>query len=217
MKFGIIGAGGHLGGKLAKEALDRGHEVTAIIRSTPCGDPRALELKRDLFDLTRENICQFDVLLSAYGSGFEVDPVINQQVICHLADIAAGTNVHLVLIGGAGCLYADETETTLVYEQPTHPAFLKGISKNNSEGYEKLRQRTDVRWTFVCPSLMLDFDGPRTGDYLTRTDRHILTNDDGGSYVSGEDLAIAMVDFGQNGSFVGQLVTVASRKGTPKW
>ena len=33
MKIGIIGASGKAGSRILKEALDRGHEVTAIVRS----------------------------------------------------------------------------------------------------------------------------------------------------------------------------------------
>lgn len=127
-----------------------------------------------------------------------------------------GTGIHLIMIGGAGCLYADGSETVCVYEMPDHPAFLKGISWNLVQGYEQLKHTDDVDWTFVCPSKLLDPDGPRTGDYLTRTDRHIPINEDGNSYVSYDDLAIAMVDFGQNGSFKRQLVAVASRRGGPQ-
>ncbi len=33
MKIGIIGATGKAGSRILKEALDRGHEVTAIVRN----------------------------------------------------------------------------------------------------------------------------------------------------------------------------------------
>ena len=216
MKFGVIGAGGRLGGKLVTTALDRGIDVTAMINRTPCRDSRAAVLQKSLFDLTKEDVAGFDVLLSAFGSGFTADPVVNRQAIEHLAEITQETGVHLIMIGGAGCLYNDETEENFVYESAGHPAFLKGISHNLELGFEELCQTTGVDWTFVCPSLLLDQDGPRTGDYLTRSDRHVLFNEDGHSYVSYDDLAIAMVDFGQKSQFKRQLVTVASRKGGPR-
>lgn len=216
MKIGVIGAGGRLGGKIAAIALDRGEEVTAIVRSTPCRDKRAAELKKDLFDLTREDISGFDALISAYGSGFDADPDINRQAIAHLAGITRDTGVHLILIGGAGCLFAGETGEECVYENPNHPPFLKGISKSLAEGYAALAKETAVDYTFVCPALTLDENGVPTGDYLIRTDRRVLMNEDGNSYVSYDDLAGAMVDFARNGQFKRQLVTVVSRKGGPR-
>ena len=215
MKIGVIGAGGRLGGKIAAIALDRGEEVTAIVRSTPCRDERAVSLKKSLFDLTREDAAGFDALISAFGSGFDVDPDINRRAIVHLADITRDTGIHLILIGGAGCLFAGETGAECVYENPHHPPFLKGISKSLAEGYAALAKETAVEYTFVCPALTLDGDGVWTGDYLTGTDRRVLFNEDGNSYVSYDDLAGAMVDFAQNGQFKRQLVTVVSRKGGP--
>ena len=111
MKIGVIGAGGRLGGKISTEALDRGMDVTAIIHRTPCRDGRASVMKKDLFDLKREDISGFGALISAFGSGFTADPAINKQAIAHLAEIAVGTGIHLIMIGGAGCLYADGSET----------------------------------------------------------------------------------------------------------
>lgn len=100
-----------------------------------------------------------------------------------------------------------------MYEDPHHPPFLKGISKSLAEGYTALAKETAVEYTFVCPPLTLDEGGPRTGDYLTGTDRRVLFNEDGNSYVSYDDLAGAMVDFAQKGQFRKMLVTVVSRKG----
>lgn len=216
MKFGVIGAGGRLGGKIAAAALDRDIGVTAIVRKTPCRDRRAAVLQKSLFDLTAEDAAQFGVLISAFGGGFTADPSVNRHAVEHLAAITRGTGIHLILTGGAGCLYAGESREKLVYETPGHPAFLKGISRNLALAFEGLCLDPAVNWTFVCPSLLLDPDGPRTGDYLTRCDRHILYNEDGHSYVSYDDLAGAMADFGEQGLFQRQLVTVASRRGGPQ-
>ena len=213
VKIGVIGAGGRLGGKIAAIALDRGEEVTAIVRSTPCRDARAAVLRKSLFDLTREDAAGFDALVSAYGSGFDADPDINRRAIAHLAGITRNTGIHLILTGGAGCLFTGETGENCVYEDPCHPPFLKGISKSLAEGYTALTKETAVEYTFVCPPLTLDKNGPCTGDYLTGTDRRVLFNEDGNSYVSYDDLAGAMLDFAQNGQFKRKLVTVVSRKG----
>lgn len=216
MRIGVVGAGGRLGGKIAAAALDRGLNVTAIVRKTPCRDGRASILQKSLFDLTAEDMAQFDVLISAFGSGFVADPSVNRLAVEYLAAITRDTGIHLILIGGAGCLYADESREKLVYETPGHPAFLKGISHNLVLAFEGLCLDPAVNWTFVCPSLLLDPDGSCTKDYLTRCDRHILYNEDGHSYVSYDDLAGAMVDFGEKGLFQRQLVTVASRRGGPQ-
>ena len=57
MKIAIIGATGKEGTLLVKEALTRGHEVTAIVRDrSKIIEPKAKVLEKDLFDLTYEDI-----------------------------------------------------------------------------------------------------------------------------------------------------------------
>lgn len=52
MKIAVIGAGGKAGGNIVKEALDRGHEVTAIVRDpAKVTDSRATVVQKDVFDL----------------------------------------------------------------------------------------------------------------------------------------------------------------------
>ena len=216
MKFAVIAAGGRLGGKLVTEALNRGVQVTGFINHTPCRDSRAVSIQKSLFDLTSEDLAGYDAVLSAYGSGFQADPAINFQAVAHLAQVLQGTGIHLLTIGGAGCLYTGPEKETHVCEGPGHPDFLRDISRNLLRGLEYLRTVEDLNWTFVCPSLILDAEGPRTDDYLTGTDQMVLTNEDGFSYVSYDDLAVAMVDCACKGTCKGQVLTVASRHGAPK-
>lgn len=215
-KFAVIAAGGRLGGKLVTEALNREIQVTGFINHTPCRDARAVSVQKSLFDLTAEDLAEFDAVLSAYGSGFQADPAINFQAVAHLAQVLQGTGTHLLTIGGAGCLYADPEKKTHVCEAPGHPDFLRDISRNLLRGLDYLRTVEGLDWTFVCPSLILDAEGPRTDDYLTGTEQMVLTNEDGYSYVSYDDLASAMVDCACDGSCKGQVLTVASRHGAPK-
>ncbi|MBR1780106.1 MAG: hypothetical protein IJ751_01725, partial [Oscillospiraceae bacterium] len=111
----------------------------------------------------------------------------------------------------------DAGKTTRVYEEPSHPAFLKGISRNTALGVADVLANQRVHATFVCPGLCFDADGAATGDYLTDTDMVVVCNEDGGSYTTYGDLAAAMVDFGEQGRFDRAFVTVLSRHGVPNW
>jgi hypothetical protein len=210
MKIAVIGAGGRLGNQLVKKALDRGHSVIAMIHNTPCQDPRAEQVQKGLFDLTPADLEGYDALLSAYGSGFDAAPEINRQAMNRLADLVAGTETRMLSIAGAGCLFTDETKTQRVYEQPSHPAFLKGISHNTTLGVEDVKGRTDVHWTFVHPGVLFDGEGPDTGKYLTSENGCVPVNEAGKSYTSYADLAGAMLDFLEQGKFDRTQVTVVS-------
>ena len=61
MKVGIIGANGKAGSLIAKEALERGLDVTAIVRNSNkvSGLP---VIEKDIMSLTYEDLKGFDVV-----------------------------------------------------------------------------------------------------------------------------------------------------------
>ena len=59
-------------------------------------------------------------------------------------------------------------------------------------------------------------DGFHTGDYLTDTGMTVQKNLDGDSYTSYSDLAAAMADFAEQGSFDRTFVSVSSARGRAK-
>lgn len=216
MKFGVIAAAGNLGGRIVTEALNRNHEVTAFVHKTPCKDTRVQSVQKSLFALKKEDIAGFDVLFSAYGSGFEADPAINRQALNKLAELVRDTDTRLISIAGSGCLFTDGSKTTRVYELPDHPSFLKDISENTTLGVKDVMDMAEVHYTFVSPGLCFDAEGPRSRDYLADTGMTVITNEDGSSYTTYSDLAAAMVDFAEQETFDRHFVTVLSRKGSPK-
>lgn len=217
MKIGVIAAAGNLGGRVVTECLERGHTVTAFVNRTPCREARAKSVKKSLFDLTREDITGLEVLICAYGSGFEVNPEINRRALNQLAELTAGTPVRFLTIVGSGCLYQDDTHTLHCWENPEYPPFLKGISMNTTLGTEDVMARKDVQYTFCCPGQCFDGENGKTGSYLTDTTMAVARNEDGSSYTTYGDMAEAMVDFAEQSAFIRSFVTVLSRRGRPAW
>lgn len=107
MKIGIIGATGKLGKLLLKEAIDRGHEVTPIIRDANKLDYSTKNLiEKSINELTTEDINSFDNVISAFGvpmGNGEIHISISKKLI----NIFEGTNIRLLIVGGAGSLYID--------------------------------------------------------------------------------------------------------------
>ena len=69
MKIGVIGATGKAGSLILKEAIDRGHEVTAIVRdASKLNDRNVSVLEKSIFDLTTDDVKQFDVVVNAFGA-----------------------------------------------------------------------------------------------------------------------------------------------------
>ena len=205
MKVAVVGANGRLGRKLVQEATCRHIEVLSIVKEGQ-GGPDVLS--KSLFDLSIEDLRGIDCLLSAFGSGFDADPVINKLALEKLGDLARDLCVPLVAIGGAGLLYPDSSHVRHVFEGKDHPSFLKGISKNLLLGLESLRKMEGVTFTLVCPSLYFDYEGAKTGRYRIGTKQEVLYSSKGDSRVSYADLAMAMVDIAEKGGYPNQCITV---------
>ena len=67
MKIAVIGANGKAGSLIVNEAVKRGHDVTAIVRSANKSEAQH-ELIKDLFDLNKEDLLEFDAVVSAFGA-----------------------------------------------------------------------------------------------------------------------------------------------------
>lgn len=191
MKIAVIGATGRAGNLILKEAVNRGHEVTAIVRSkSKLKDTRVNVIEKNIFDLTTKDLKPFDVVVNAFGAplGIEQDHIEAGRV---LIKALKGTDTRLIVVGGAGSLYLDDTHTKRVIEilpEVAHPT-----SGGQFKNLQELQQTTDLNWTFISPSLIFDPDGKRTGRYQKGKDQ-LLYNSVGKSYISYADYAIAVVD-----------------------
>ncbi|MFD1317074.1 NAD(P)-dependent oxidoreductase [Loigolactobacillus zhaoyuanensis] len=209
MKIGVIGATGKAGSLITSEALQRGHQVTAIVRH-----PEKLKLKlpvlaKDLFALRTADLTDFDVVVDAFRAPTGQEEQ-HQTSLQHLVDILHGTAVRLLVVGGAGSLYVDDAQTMRLYETPAFKDEWKPTSVNMGEALIKLQQVTDVQWTYLSPAAAFLADAPRTGSYQVGGER-LLTNAAGKSEISFADFAIAMVDEIEKPQHIQQRFTVASR------
>lgn len=209
MKIAVIGAGGKAGSEIVKEALHRGHEVTAIVRSAAkVTDSRAAVLEKDVFDLSAGDLKGFDAVVNAFGAPFGEEHlhVDAGNVLINALKDAPGTR--LIVVGGAGSLFVDEAKTTKVVETPGFPDFVKPTALNQGKNLEILQGTEGLKWTFVSPSANFAV-GARTGSYVKGKD-HLLVNSKGESYVSYADYAIAIVDEIEQPQHVGERFTVVS-------
>lgn len=194
MKIGVIGATGKAGSLIAKEAIERGHEVTAIVRNaSKLTAPKTAVLEKDVFQLTAEDLKAFDVVVNAFGAapGSEHLHVEAGRVL--IEALKAVPSTRLIVVGGAGSLFVDEAKTTRVMETPDFPKEYLATAQNQGKNLEDLQQSTGIQWTFISPSAFFDPQGKRTGAYQKGKD-HLLVNAKGQSYVSYADFAIAVLD-----------------------
>lgn len=209
MKIGIIGATGKAGNFILKEAVSRGHEVTAIIRSASKLEAENVAvIEKDIFSLTTEDVQEFDVIVNAFGApaGEEHLHVEAGRNLINILQDARDTK--LFVIGGAGSLFVDPEKTVPVMSTPDFPAIYLPTAENQGKNLEDLKA-SSITWTFLSPSAFFDPEGPRTGQYIAGID-HLLVNTKGESYVSYADYAIAVLDELENPKHLNERFTVAS-------
>ncbi|MGA3602696.1 NAD(P)-dependent oxidoreductase [Lysinibacillus agricola] len=209
MKIAVIGATGKAGQKIAEEALQRGHEVTAIVRTASKVTATIDVIEKDVFELTKEDVKSFDVVVNAFGAPFGQEE-LHVKAGRHLIDIFTGIETKLFVVGGAGSLFVDPEKTVRVMDTPDFPEMFFATAKNQGENLQDLQQST-ITWTFLSPSAFFDPEGPRTGSYTTGVD-HLLINAAGESYVSYTDYAVAVLDEIENPKHVNSRFTVTSNK-----
>ena len=210
MKIAIIGATGRQGKLLVKEALRRGHTVTAIVRSaSKLEAPDIRVIEKDILSLSYADLQDQDAILNAFGVWAPEELPLYQTTLGHLSNLLSGKPNRLLVVGGAGSLYADETRTLRVVETPGFPEDWKPMALSMMAAFEALKQRDDVNWTFVSPPAIFDADGERTGRYRLGGDV-LLINSAGKSEISYADYAIAMLDEAEKGQHIKERITVVS-------
>ncbi|MER2174275.1 MAG: NAD(P)-dependent oxidoreductase [Carnobacterium sp.] len=211
MKIGIIGATGKSGSKISAEALIRGHEVIPLVRNasklTESKDSRYIE--KDLYDLDFDDIKELDVVVDAFNAP-QGKEELHQTSLAHIVSLIQGHDApRLIVVGGAGSLYIDDTNTTRLMDTATFPEEAKPTALNMAKAFELLSQTEDINWTYLSPSAFFNPEGKRTGNYQLGQDT-LLTNSEGESEVSYADFALALVDEIENQQFINQRITVCS-------
>lgn len=206
MKIGVIAANGKEGRLIVKEALDRGMDVTAIVRSANKTEAKKV-IQKDIMDLTKDDLKDFDVVVDAFGVWDPAKMNLHSVTLNHLADILSGSSTRLLVVGGAGSLYTDKTHSLKISETPDFPKEYLPVANGMGKALDELRKRNDVKWTYISPAAVFDPEGKRTGSYVLAGEE-FPTNEKGESYISYADYAIAMVDEAEKGNHVGERISV---------
>ncbi|MGH7258572.1 MAG: NAD(P)-dependent oxidoreductase [Nitrospiraceae bacterium] len=211
MKIALIGATGFVGSAILKEALDRGHEVTAIVRHPEKlqAHPKLHSQKGDVYnnDEVARWVAGHDAIISAFNPGWSNPDIYKQQVKGTEAIIKgvkqAGVK-RLLFVGGAGSLEVKPGVQSV--DTPEFPKEWKQGSLATREALNMLRKESGLEWSFLSPSADLS-PGQRTGKFRLGKDQ-LLKDASGQSRISVEDYAMAMIDEVEKPTHVRQRFTV---------
>ncbi len=205
MKIAVIAANGKEGRLVVREALGRGHDVTAFVRGENRTDAEKY-VSKDLFDLTADDLAGFDVVVDAFGAWTPESLPQHSTSLAHLCDVLSGTEIRLLVVGGAGSLFVDPEHTTTLNQTPDFPEAFQPLAAAMQKALDELRTRDDVRWTYVSPAADFQAEGESTGTY--RLGGEELMAGSHGPVISYGDYAVAMVDLAEQGGHERERVSV---------
>ena len=209
MKIAVVAANGKAGQLIVEEAVKRGHDVTAIVRSKNKTQAQHL-LKKALFNLTKEDLAGYDVVATAFGAWTAETLPLHSKSIEHFNDLLAGTNTRFLVVGGAGSLYVDKEKKVRLVDTAEFPAEYKPLASAQADELDLLRTKKDLNWTFVSPAPEFIPDGAHTGEYILAGD-FFTVNEAGESKISYADYAIAFVDEIEFGKHIQERISVLGK------
>lgn len=209
MKIAVVCANGKAGKLITKEAVDRGFDVTAIVRGEN-QSAASKSITKDILDIKAADLDGFDVVVDAFGAWTEDVLPLHSTTLETLCNALSGTDTRLLVVGGAGSLYVNPEHTVCVADGPDFPDMFKPLAAAMAKALSELRQRTDVKWTYISPAGDFQADGERSGAYILGGEELTL-NEKGESIISYADYAIAMVDEIEKGSHVQQRISVVRK------
>ena len=206
MKIAVVCANGKAGSLIVREAVERGLDVTAVVRSENQSAAQQV-IQKDLFHLTASDLTGFDVVIDAFGTWTLETLPQHSTSLNHLCNILSGQDTRLLVVGGAGSLYVNPEHTAQVMDGVDFPAEFKPLASHMGKALEDLRTRNDVKWTYISPAAEFDPEGKKTGSYVLAGEEFTV-NEKGESYISYADYALALMDEAEKGNHIRERISV---------
>ena len=205
MKITLFGAAGNMGRRISREALDRGHDLTAVVRGkdeSVISDERVRVAQGDATRLEDvERLCSdAEIVIAATRppAGHETQLL---ESTATLLKALSHTSTRLLISGGAASLFVpDHVDRLLIQDSRYMPESAMAIGQACLEQLELCRASIAVDWTYLSPSALL-VPGERTGKFRLGTDE-LITDANGLSRISMEDLAVALLDEAEQARFI---------------
>jgi uncharacterized protein len=201
----LIGASGFIGSAILKEALERNHLVTALVRH-----PEKIKLVHknlviktgDVFlsKVVSEAAKGADAVISAYNPGWRNPDIAADTTRGYLSILEgvrhAGVKRFLV-VGGAGSLFISPGKR-LMDSGVIPDSFLPAVKALADFYLITLEAEKIIDWVFFSPAGIIE-PGERTNKFRLGKD-DMIVNSNGESRISVQDYAVAMIDELENPS-----------------
>lgn len=204
MKLLVLGATGGTGLEVVRQAIDRGHSVTAFVRSAGRLKPFSEKIQIKQGDLLNrfelQSVAQgHDAIISAFGPRLPLsngDTDLLRRFAAALTGAMAGAGVRRVVVESSAFLFKDSF---------LPPAYLVGrlfFAKivADAAGMEQILTESRLDWTIVRPPRLTGH--AHTGKYRVR-DGHLPVF---GFNISRADVADCMIRTAGDPSRIGKII-----------
>ncbi len=211
MRLTVFGASGGTGQQVVRQALERGHEVSAVVRR-----PAAVTLTHERLRVLRGDVLDADSLagtmegaqaaLSALGAGTQRAPTTlysagTSHIIAAMRAAGVSRLVGLSAVVAGPWGDASPLERRLLY--PLLQRFF-GASYDDMRRMEDIVAHSDIDWTIFRPPQLTN--AAAMGAYRASTAGPVRR----ARVITRGDLARAMIDAVADDSLVGRAVTIAN-------
>ncbi|WP_342243815.1 NAD(P)-dependent oxidoreductase [Pseudomonas sp. OTU5201] len=211
MKIALIGASGFVGSAVLDEALQRGHQVTAIVRHPEKLPQHAnlTVLKGDAYDAAAiaQAVAGHEAVVHAFNPGWgeaKIRELFIQGTQAIFAGVKQADLKRLLVVGGAGSLYV--APNLQLIDTPDFPAAYKEGAEGARQALNLIREEHSLDWTFLSPPALLE-PGERSGRFRIGGDQ-LLMSGDHPARISVADLAVAIIDELEQPQHIRQRFTV---------
>ena len=198
-KIVLIGASGFVGSALLNEALNRGFEVTAVVRH-----PEKIKIENENLKVVKADVSALDevaavckgadAVISAFNPGWNNPDIYDETIKVYLTIIdgvkKAGVN-RFLMVGGAGSLF-NAPGLRLIVSGEVPENILPGVKALGEFYLNFFKKEKELDWVLFSPAADMR-PGVRSGRYRLGKDDMIVDNV-GNSHISVEDYAAAMID-----------------------
>ena len=198
MKIALIGATGFVGSQLLNEALNRQHEVTAIVRRIERLPVRPGLTAQQCDIMDTDALAGLldgqDAVIAAYNPDRTMPGDVFERMVAGARSIIEATKKagmkRLLVVGGAGSLQVAPGQELI--DQPDFPPEWKAGAGGTRQFLYLLKEEPDLDWTFLSPATTFA-PGERTGVFRLGGDQ-LLVDAEGQCRISTQDYAVAMID-----------------------
>jgi len=204
MKLVVLGATGGTGLEIVRQAVERGHSVTAFVRS-----PERLKAFRDHITIKQgdllnsaeleEAIKGHDAILSGFGPRTPIskaDANLLQRFAASLTTAMRNAGIRRAVVESAAFLFRDSVMPPAYL---VGRLFFPGVVADVS-AMEQVFEESDLDWTLVRPPQLTD--KPYTGKYRVRIGHLPLF----GFKISRADVADCIIKAAEDRASIGQII-----------